>query len=132
MRLVTAAIIISKGKILIARRKPGDTGEGFWEFPGGVVEPGETLQQCLERELKEELGVSAEIGETIAESITQDARGYLKLVALGARITGGEITPTAHDRVEWVSPGELASYNLSPPDIPIAQLIAKRNDLLGK
>lgn len=132
MRLVTAAIIISKGKILIARRKPGDTGEGFWEFPGGVVEPGETLQQCLERELMEELGVSAEIGETIAESVTQDARGYLKLVALGARIIGGEIAPTAHDRVEWVSPGELASYHLSPPDVPIAKLLARRNDFLKK
>jgi mutator protein MutT len=132
MRLVTAAIIISKGKVLIARREPGDTGEGFWEFPGGVVEPGETLQQCLERELMEELGVTAEIGETIAESVTQDSRGYIKLVALGARITGGEITPTAHDRVEWVSPGELESYGLSAPDIPIAKLLAKRSDLQGK
>jgi mutator protein MutT len=132
MRLVTAAIIISKGKVLIARRKPGDTGEGFWEFPGGVVEPGETLQQCLERELMEELGVTAEIGETIAESVTQDARGYLKLVALAARITGGDIVPTAHDRVEWVSPGELESYTLSAPDVPIAKLLAKRSDLQGK
>jgi len=132
MRLVTAAIIISKGKVLIARRRPGDTGEGLWEFPGGVVEPGETLQQCLERELREELGVTAEIGQTIAESVTQDSRSYLKLVALEARITGGEITPTAHDLVEWVSLEELASYNLSAPDVPIAKLLAKRNDLQGK
>jgi 8-oxo-dGTP diphosphatase len=126
MKLVTAAIIMSEGKVLIARRKQGDTGAGLWEFPGGVVEPGESLEECLARELHEELGVQTEIGETIGESIFRSERGELKLVALEATITGDDIVLTAHDKVEWVSPGELASFDLSPPDIPIAKLVAER------
>lgn len=132
MRLVTAAIIVSAGKVLLARRKPGDTREGFWEFPGGVVEPGETIEQCLARELREELGVAAAIGEVVAESVYRDDHGHLRLVALETRITGGEMAPVAHDRVEWVAPGELERYRLSPADVPIAKALAGRTDLFEK
>jgi mutator protein MutT len=57
MQIVTCAVIGKDDKILIARRKSGDQMAGKWEFPGGTIEPGETLEQCLKRELLEELGV---------------------------------------------------------------------------
>ena len=60
MQIVTCAVIEKDGRILIARRKSGDHMAGKWEFPGGNIEPGETPEQCLKRELLEELGV--EIG----------------------------------------------------------------------
>lgn len=129
MRLVAAAVIISESRVLLARRKMGDTREGFWEFPGGVVEPGETVEECLARELREELGVAAAIGEVVAESVYRDDHGHLHLVALEARITGGEIAPVAHDLVEWVALGELDRYRLSPADVPIAKALAGRTDL---
>jgi 8-oxo-dGTP diphosphatase len=132
MRLVTAAIIISDGTVLIARRKAGDTRGGYWEFPGGVVEPGETLHECLERELREELGITATIGEPVAETVYRDEHGHLRLVALEARIAGGELTLAAHDRVEWVVPGDLARYRLSPADVPIAKILAERTNLFEK
>jgi 8-oxo-dGTP diphosphatase len=69
MKTVTAAIAIDKGRILLARRSQNEKLSGYWEFPGGKVEKGESLQDCLKKELKEELGVQAEIGEPTAESI---------------------------------------------------------------
>jgi 8-oxo-dGTP diphosphatase len=132
MRLVAAAIIISHGAVLIARRKPGDTCGGCWEFPGGVVEPGETLQECLRRELKEELGITAAVGGTVAETIYEDDHGRLCLVALEARIAGGEFALAAHDRVKWVPPKNLSRHRLSPADVPIARILAERTDLFEK
>ena len=60
---VAAAVVYLDGRILITRRAPGQSLEGLWEFPGGKVEPGETLQECITRELDEELGVASVAGE---------------------------------------------------------------------
>jgi 8-oxo-dGTP diphosphatase len=129
MKLVAAAVIISEGKVLLARRKRGDSHEGYWEFPGGVVKRGETIQECLERELREELAVTATAGEMIAESEFHSSRSAFKLVALHARIDRGGFTLAAHDRVEWVRPADLAGYRLAPADVPIAEVLLERTDL---
>jgi 8-oxo-dGTP diphosphatase len=131
MKIVTAAIIVSQGKVLIARRRRGDSMEGFWEFPGGSLEPGETLQECLERELAEELCVEAIAGDVVAESSHCDERGALRLIALRAEIVSGEPAPAAHDEIAWVDPRDLASYRLSPADVPIAGLLFGRKDVPG-
>ena len=68
MRQVSGACLEKDGKILIARRKTGDNLAGKWEFPGGKLEPGETPEACLKRELKEEFGVETRIGEFICAS----------------------------------------------------------------
>jgi 8-oxo-dGTP diphosphatase len=68
MKTVTAAINIRDQKVLLTRRGKSEKLAGYWEFPGGKVEDGETLQECLERELLEELGVAAVIGEVMAKS----------------------------------------------------------------
>jgi 8-oxo-dGTP diphosphatase len=62
---VTAAILRKEGKILIAKRQSGDAFEGKWEFPGGKIEEGETPEQCLRRELFEEFGIDASIGNLL-------------------------------------------------------------------
>jgi len=129
IKLVAAAIIISKGKVLLARRKQGDSHQGFWEFPGGAVEPGETLEECLARELKEELGVTAMVAEVIARNEHRSARGSMDLVALRARVVSDEFKLTAHDAIEWVSPRDLERYRLAPADVPIAAALKERTDL---
>jgi 8-oxo-dGTP diphosphatase len=129
IKLVAAAIIISEGKVLLARRKQGDSHGGFWEFPGGAVEPGETLEECLSRELMEELGVAATVAEVIARNAHRSARGSMDLVALRARVASDKFKLTAHDAIEWVSPGDLGSYKLAPADVPIAAALSERMDL---
>ncbi len=69
MKIVTAAIIFHNNTVLLTRRNNGQKLEGYWEFPGGKIEQGETPQICLERELYEELGVEATAGKIIGESI---------------------------------------------------------------
>ena len=86
MKAVTAAIIQSGDSFLIARRAPGEKLAGFWEFPGGKVEPNETLQECLERELKEELGLTVRAGDVITESAYHYEHGSINLVAISASI----------------------------------------------
>ncbi|MCX5752419.1 MAG: (deoxy)nucleoside triphosphate pyrophosphohydrolase [Candidatus Krumholzibacteria bacterium] len=129
IKLVAAAIIISKGKVLLARRKQGDSHGGFWEFPGGAVEPGETLEECLARELMEELGVASTVAEVIARNEHRAARGSMDLVALRAHVASEEFRLTAHDAIEWVSPRDLGRYRLAPADVPIAAALGERTDL---
>lgn len=69
MKDVTAAIIIENNKVLLTRRAPGEKHAGWWEFPGGKVEPGEPPENCLRRELREELEIDAAIGKKPAENI---------------------------------------------------------------
>ncbi len=130
MKIVTAAIIVSRGMVLIARRRRGDSMGGFWEFPGGSLEDGETLQGCLERELVEELGVEAVAGEVVAESSHCGEEGALRLVALRATIVSGDPIPAAHDAIAWVRPRDLPRYRLAPADVPIAEAIARKKDVL--
>jgi 8-oxo-dGTP diphosphatase len=129
IKLVAAAIIISKGKVLIARRKQGDSHQGFWEFPGGAVEAGETVEECLSRELMEELGVEATVADVIARNEHRSARGGMDLVALRAHVESEEFRLTAHDAIEWVDPRDLGRYRLAPADLPIAAALLERTDL---
>ena len=62
---VCAAIIVREGRVLVGRRREGRTDTGKWEFPGGKVEPGETLPECLERELREEMDIDVDVGRQL-------------------------------------------------------------------
>ena len=76
MKLVTAAVIIEIGKTLLTRRKSRENLQGFWEFPGGKIEENETPQECLEREIFEELGVQSEAGKILCKSIYEFEHGF--------------------------------------------------------
>ena len=95
MRAVTAAVIERDGAILVARRAPGHKLAGLWEFPGGKVEDGESLEECLRRELVEELGISCSIGTVVAGSECHHGDYAIRLIALRATILTGEISLTA-------------------------------------
>ena len=100
-RQVAAAVIGRDGKILIARRKRSDTMGGYWEFPGGKVEPGETPEMCLKRELKEEFGIDAEIGPFFASSVFTYYRIPIELVVYSVERFSGEINVNVNEEARW-------------------------------
>ena len=113
---VTAGILEENGKVLIARRKPGKHMGGKWEFPGGKIEPGESPEQALTRELEEELTVRAHVGELLC---TTSYEGHgVSLELLVYRVMGFEGVPALreHQEMRWVSPEELSAFDLADSD----------------
>lgn len=123
MKAVTAAIIEQEGQVLLTRRSHGQIDAGRWEFPGGKQEPGETLAECLEREIMEELSVTVEAGSIVAETIYRSDRGAIRLVAMQATLVAGEIWLSVHDRWAWVEIARLLEDDLAPADVPIARKV---------
>lgn len=121
MKEVTAAIIIDKSKILIAQRGANEKLSGKWEFPGGKIEVGETPQQCLKREIKEELELDIEIGNYLGESIYTYPNDEIKLIVYFATVSGGEMKLSVHDKVEWITISEIDEYDFAPADIPFVE-----------
>lgn len=127
MRQVTAAVIVEDGRIFLARRPPGDPLAGMWELPGGKIEPGETPQECLERELREELEMTSTAGAIIARTAYHYDHGSFEMLAIEtARLSGFELR--AHDRYAWVALDDLVGYELAPADV---LLIEQLRDRLG-
>ncbi len=124
-RQVTAAVIEKDGKILIAQRRKGSTLGGRWEFPGGKIEPGETAEACLKRELKEEFDMECEIGKFIIASQFRYCLVPIELLAYRVKHLSGELKVNEHDQIRWVSPSELDSYDFMPADKPIVKLLLK-------
>jgi len=127
MKTVTAAIIFKSETVLLARRKPGENLEGYWEFPGGKIECKETPQECLERELLEEFGIESKAGKIIAESIYNYDSGSIKLLGMLTKIDSQEIGLAVHDKIEWVPINNLLQYKLAPADVSIAKQIMERS-----
>lgn len=116
MKQVAAAVIIENGKLLLARRAPGEKLAGYWELPGGKLEPGETPQQCLERELLEELEMAATAGDVLARTLHHYEHGSFEMLAVSATRQSGYAT-SVHDEVRWVSREELPALQLAPADV---------------
>lgn len=121
MKEVTAAIIIKDGKILIAQRGKNEKLAGKWELPGGKIEKGETPQECLKREIIEELNIEIEVGDFFGESIYKYSNGEIRLLTYFARILKGKIELSVHDQVKWVTTRELDEFDFSPADIPLIE-----------
>lgn len=124
MQVVTAAVIEKDGKILVARRKKGDRLENKWEFPGGKLETGETPRDGLKRELQEEFGVDADVGEYIGSSRFAYRHATIELLAYRVRIRG-DPEVRDHEEIRWVSPGELHRYDFSEADRPIVEMLVR-------
>ena len=127
MQTVTAAILMKDGKVLIAQRMRGDRLAYKWEFPGGKMEDGETPEQCLAREMREEFGIIVAVAEFFAESLYEYEHGAIRLKAYITDWLGGEFRPTAHRDYRWVSISDLAAFDFAPADIP---LVAKLKESL--
>lgn len=119
MLRVTAAIIERKGKVLICRRPHNKQMGGLWEFPGGKIETEETPEACLKRELNEELGIDAEIGEHICSSSKSSINNQIELIAYRVSYPEGNFELHAHEDAKWIDISEYADYNFAPADISV-------------
>ena len=122
---VVAAIVFEQGRYLIARRKPGKSLAGQWEFPGGKIEPDESPTSALQRELREELGVDSEIGQFVAVSQHRYQHCRVSIQAYNTSLESHEFTLTDHDAVAWVALGELQDYDLCAADLPIVRALQR-------
>jgi len=128
---VVAAAVVRGGRVLVVRRAPGQKLEGKWEFPGGKVEPGETDQAALEREMREELGVAGRTEEFVGESVFSYAFGEVLLRLYRFNWRSGDMRLTVHDRLMWAAPGSLAGVDFAPADAPLAAYLASRMETGG-
>jgi len=117
---VIAAIIRRSGTILLARRREGAHLAGFWEFPGGKIEDGESPEECLARELREEFHLETTVGRFIASSRYSYPDREIELMAYEVQLAEGPIVLNDHDEIQWVPVAELLSYRLAPADVAIA------------
>ncbi|NMA61130.1 MAG: (deoxy)nucleoside triphosphate pyrophosphohydrolase [Firmicutes bacterium] len=117
---VIAAIIRQDNQVLLCQRKEGALA-GKWEFPGGKIENGETPEECLVREIQEELAIDIEV-ENIYQAVhTHYDHGDFLVIGYLAKQTGGEISLRVHSDYAWVEVGRLDQYDLADANIPIAQ-----------
>jgi len=124
--LVAACVLLdSEGRILIAKRPPGRSLAGLWEFPGGKVEQGESPEHALVRELAEELGI--DIAAADLAPLTFASHGYpdfhLLMPLFLCKSWRGEPVPHEGQELAWVKPTELAAYAMPPADEPLKAVL---------
>lgn len=120
---VVAAVVERDGALLITRRLAGTHLAGQWEFPGGKVEPGERDDEALRRELLEELGVQAEVGELVLATAHRYPERHVTLRFYACAIRG-EAHPALGQEVRWVPRGELAELEFPAADAALIALLA--------
>jgi mutator protein MutT len=127
-KIIGVAVIWNDaGQILIDRRKPGGKMGGLWEFPGGKVEPGESIETCVAREVQEELGIQIAVGESLM-TIDHDYTEFtLTLHVHHCRHLGGEPQTIECDEIRWVMPAELGQFTFPAANDVIIQALQLRS-----
>lgn len=123
--LVTAAVIERDGHYLVTRRQKGVHLEGLWEFPGGKCEPGESLEACMAREIREELAVEASVGAEILRTVHEYPGRRVELHFLACSITGVP-APQQGQELRWVSRNDLSALQFPPADDELIRLLVGR------
>ena len=123
---VTAGVIYHNGKILIAQRRKDKSLGGFWEFPGGKIEKGETPQQALIREIKEELNVELRIGDLIRTIEYDYSSFHLSMECYWCELLGEEVTLLEAKSAKWLTKEELFDIKWLPADKEIIETIKKQ------
>ncbi len=125
MLVVAAALIAADGRILVQQRPLDKHHGGLWEFPGGKVEPGETPEAALARELAEELGIGVEAADLHPVAFSRGSAGDRPMVLLLYRAERWEGTAQAIEApaIRWVAPEELTALAMPPADRPLAEAL---------
>lgn len=120
---VVAAVIWDKGKFLICQRPVDKARALLWEFVGGKVEQGETKEQALIRECKEELNIIINVEEVFAEVVHEYPDVTVHLTFFNATIAGGVPQKLEHNDMKWITPNEIHNYDFCPADETILERI---------
>ena len=121
------AALVRQGDRFLACQRPAHKARGLlWEFVGGKVEPGETPEQALIRECREELAVTVQPGPVFMEVTHEYPDMTVRLTLFEARITEGEPQLLEHNAIAWITPGEIDGYDFCPADVEILAEIKRR------
>ena len=123
--VAAVALVDADGRVLLARRPPGKPMAGLWEFPGGKVADGETPEQALIRELREELGIDTE--QSCLAPLAFASHGYgdfhLLMPLYVCRVWSGMVTPKEGQELRWVRPARLRDFPMPPADAPLIPVL---------
>ena len=125
MTEVVAALIWNKDKFMICQR-PAHKARGLlWEFVGGKVEPGETKEQALIRECREELAVTLSVGDMFMDVVHEYPDLTVHLTLFNAVILEGIPKKLEHNDIKWITPSEISNYEFCPADVEILKKITE-------
>lgn len=125
---VVAALLRRDGKFLICRRPMHKARGGGWEFPGGKVEKGETRQQAIIREIREELNLHISAGEAAAETVHAYPDLTVHLSLMEAEILSGDLHQNEHSEIAWITLQEAKNYDLCPADRELVRRLLHREE----
>lgn len=127
LAVVAVALIRADGRILVQQRAPDRSLAGLWEFPGGKIEPGETPEHALVREVREELGIELSVTALTPAAFASEALGerHLVLLLYTARAWSGEPEALDAAAVRWATLDELRTLPMPPADVPLLESLAR-------
>lgn len=126
MTEVAAALIWSGDKFMICQRPPHKARGLLWEFVGGKKETGETLEQTLIRECKEEIAVTVKVNDIFAELVHEYPDITIKLTLFNAKIAEGQPQKLEHVDIKWITVEEIDDYDFCPADEDILKMLKER------
>ena len=126
MTEVVAALIRDNDKFMICQRPANKARPLLWEFVGGKVEPGETKEQALIRECKEELDITLEVDDVFTEAIHEYPDITIRLTVFNAKIAEGVPKLIEHNDLKWITPDEIPQYEFCPADAVILKKILNK------
>lgn len=119
IEVVCGIIRDERGRVLAGLRPQGKHLGGLWEFPGGKVDPGESAQQALVRELREELEIDVEVGAALEPVCWQYEAIGIRLMPHVCELRSGVVEALSHERVGWFAIGDLRGLEWAPADVPV-------------
>ncbi len=125
LEVVCGVIENAAGQFLACLRPSGKHLSGLWEFPGGKVDPGESPEAALARELMEELAVEVEVGLPLGAVTWNYPDRTILLQPFRCRITGGEMRALEHEKLHWCAPEHFHELTWAPADLPILREILR-------
>ena len=125
---VAAGLVFCEGKLLITQRPPGRHLAGLWEFPGGKCEAGETLPECLQRELLEELGIVVNVRERVMTTTQAYPEKTVKLDFFICQIVTGEVQGMEGQAFAWVKKEDLSRYLFPEADTQLLAELSRNTD----
>lgn len=124
---VACGIIVHEDKILVTQRSESMILPLKWEFPGGKVQANESIEQCLLRELKKELGISVIVKKKLKASIYNYGEFIIKLIPFLVKFESGKIKLEEHKDAKWLSKNDLLALDWAAADVPVLQQVVALN-----
>ncbi|MFZ5863394.1 MAG: (deoxy)nucleoside triphosphate pyrophosphohydrolase [Nitrospirota bacterium] len=121
---IAAAVIENRGRYLIARRRDDAVLGGYWEFPGGKRRRDESIEDCVRREVREEMGVDIAVGEVIEHVVHHYPHGVMDITFLSGTLLRGEPVARGCAELRWVTPSELPAYRFPPANNALIRRLA--------